>query len=144
MDDIILSKDLLNKNVQLLYQPQVIELEADKGRISQVISNLIGNAVKFTKFGTINITTEFDQDKNVILVSVKDTGTGIDPEILPDLFTKFRTKSSSGAGLGLFICKSIIEAHGGNIWANGNSIGNGATFTFTVPLQKSNNLRHYT
>jgi len=144
MDDIILSKDLLNKNVQLLYQPQVIELEADKGRISQVISNLIGNAVKFTKFGTINITTEFDQDKNVILVSVKDTGTGIDPEILPDLFTKFRTKSSSGAGLGLFICKSIIEAHGGNIWAKSNSIGNGATFTFTVPLQKSNNLRHYT
>ncbi|MGC2570134.1 MAG: ATP-binding protein [Candidatus Nitrosopolaris sp.] len=144
MDDIILSKDLLNKNVQLLYQPQVIELEADKGRISQVISNLIGNAVKFTKIGTINITTEFDQDKNVILVSVKDTGTGIDPEILPDLFTKFRTKSSSGAGLGLFICKSIIEAHGGNIWAKSNSIGNGATFTFTVPLQKSNNLRHYT
>ena len=144
MDDIILSKDLLNKNVQLLYQPQVIELEADKGRISQVISNLMGNAVKFTKIGTINITTEFDQDKNVILVSVKDTGTGIDPEILPDLFTKFRTKSSSGAGLGLFICKSIIEAHGGNIWAKSNSIGNGATFTFTVPFQKSNNLRHYT
>lgn len=135
MDDMILSKDLVNKNVQLLYQPQVIELEADKGRISQVISNLISNAVKFTKVGTITITTEIDQDKNVIRVSVKDTGTGIDPEILSDLFTKFRTKSSSGAGLGLFISKSIIEAHGGNIWAESNSTGNGATFTFALPLR---------
>jgi two-component system, OmpR family, sensor histidine kinase VicK len=134
MDDMILSKDLVNKNVQLLYQPQVILLEADKGRISQVISNLIGNAGKFTKTGTITITTEIDQDKNVILVSVKDTGIGIDPEILPDLFAKFKTKSSSGAGLGLFISKSIIEAHGGSIWAESNSTGNGTTFTFALPL----------
>jgi two-component system, OmpR family, sensor histidine kinase VicK len=134
MDDMILSRDLVNKNVQLLYQPQVIELEADKGRISQVISNLISNAVKFTKVGTITITTEPDQDKNVILVSVKDTGSGIDPEILPHLFAKFRTKSPSGAGLGLFISKSIIESHGGNIWAENNSTGNGSTFTFALPF----------
>jgi two-component system, OmpR family, sensor histidine kinase VicK len=135
MDDMILSKDLVNKNVQLLYQPQVIELEADKGRISQVISNLISNAVKFTKVGTITITTETDQAENVILLSVKDTGSGIDPEILPDLFAKFKTKSSSGAGLGLFISKSIIESHGGNIWAENNSTGNGSTFTFALPLK---------
>ena len=134
MDDIILGKNLVNKNVQLLYQPQDIELEADKGRMSQVISNLLSNAIKFTKKGTITITTKIEED--AILISVKDTGTGIDPEILPELFSKFRTKSFSGAGLGLFISKSIVEAHGGKIWAENNSDGNGTTFTFTLPFNQ--------
>jgi signal transduction histidine kinase len=134
LDDIILGKDL-NRSVQLLYQPQDIEVEADKGRMSQVISNLLSNAIKFTKKGTIAITIKIDENDNYILISVKDTGTGIDPEILPELFSKFRTKSFSGAGLGLFISKNIIEAHGGKIWAENNSDGNGTTFTFTLPLR---------
>ncbi|MFY9798662.1 MAG: ATP-binding protein [Candidatus Nitrosopolaris sp.] len=134
MDDIILGNNLINKNVQLLYQPQDIQLEADKGRMSQVISNLLSNATKFTKIGTIIIATKIDEDNNAILISVKDTGTGIDPEILPELFSKFRTKSFSGAGLGLFISKSIVEAHGGKIWAENNSDSNGTTFTFSLPL----------
>ena len=63
-----------------------------------------------------------------------DTGEGIDPEIMPSLFTKFATKSIVGTGLGLYICKSIIEAHGGKMWAENNSDGIGATFSFTLPL----------
>jgi signal transduction histidine kinase len=68
-----------------------------------------------------------------IIISLKDTGQGIDPEILPKLFTKFATKSLSGTGLGLFISKSIIEAHGGRIWAK-NNLGKGATFSFSLPI----------
>jgi signal transduction histidine kinase len=72
-----------------------------------------------------------------ILVSIKDTGTGIDPEIMPRLFTKFVTKpETGGTGLGLFISKSIIEAHGGRIWAENNRNEKGATFTFSLPLSK--------
>ena len=70
-------------------------------------------------------------------MSVKDAGTGIDPEILPRLFTKFATKSTSGTGLGLFISKSIIEAHGGKIWAENNADGKGAAFYFSLPILKS-------
>jgi signal transduction histidine kinase len=137
MDDIILGKSLVkSKNVQLIYEPQDIKLEADKGRISQVISNLLSNAIKFTKKGTITIATKINERNNHILISVKDTGTGIDPEILPELFSKFITKSFSGVGLGLFISKSIVEAHGGKIWAENNSDGNGTTFMFTLPVNQ--------
>ncbi|MGH9997773.1 MAG: sensor histidine kinase, partial [Nitrososphaeraceae archaeon] len=127
-----------NVAVKLLYEPNNkdnnIAVEADRGRLIQVISNLLDNAIKFTKEGTISIITE-EKDSKVV-VSVKDTGTGIDPEILPRLFSKFATKSYSGTGLGLFICKSIVEAHGGSIWAENNSDGKGATFSFTLPLSK--------
>ncbi len=136
IDDVILG-DLVNyRNVQLLYEPQHIVLVADKGRTSQVISNLLSNAIKFTKKGTITIPTKIDEDNNHILISVKDTGSGIDPEILPELFSKFKAKSFSGTGLGLFISKSIVEAHGGRIWAEKNSDGKGTTFTFTLPLNQ--------
>jgi signal transduction histidine kinase len=67
-------------------------------------------------------------------VSIKDTGIGIAPEIMPRLFTKFATKSERGTGLGLFISKSIIEAHGGRIWAENNKDGKGATFSFSLPI----------
>ena len=77
-----------------------------------------------------------NNNTNEIIVSIKDNGQGIDPEILPRLFSKFATKSYSGTGLGLFICKSIVEAHGGSIWAENNSDGKGATFSFTLPLSK--------
>jgi two-component system, OmpR family, sensor histidine kinase VicK len=127
-----------NSNVKLLYNrsKEDIIAEADKGRISQVISNLLSNALKFTKEGVISITSE--KKDSQILVSIKDTGTGIDPEIMPRLFSKFATKSQSGTGLGLFISKSIIEAHGGKMWASNNDTnqenGRGALFTFNLPL----------
>ena len=74
----------------------------------------------------------------LILVSVRDTGAGIDPEILSRLFTKFATKSFEGTGLGLYISKSIVEAHGGKIWAQNNPDGNGATFSFSLPAKNNN------
>ena len=113
-------------------------VKADKYRINQVISNLVSNSVKFTREGggSISIKMRSSDDDNAIKLSVEDTGKGIDPEILPRLFTKFSTKSDTGAGigLGLFISKSIIEAHGGNIWAENNTDGKGATFYFSLPL----------
>jgi signal transduction histidine kinase len=75
-------------------------------------------------------------DREIVVVNIKDTGSGIDTEILPKLFTKFVTKSETGTGLGLFICKSIVEAHGGKIWAENNTDGKGATFNFSLPLNK--------
>jgi len=111
-------------------------VEADKGRLNQVISNLIDNAIKFTQEGSIVISSQRRDNDNVI-VSIKDTGTGIDPEIMPRLFSKFVTKSFIGTGLGLFISKKIIEAHGGRIWAENNPFGKGATFAFTLPLSIS-------
>jgi signal transduction histidine kinase len=138
--------------IRLLYEPynqQLIVVEADKGRITQVISNLLSNAVKFTKEGSIYISVTKNQSnrngkdnsqQQEAVVSIKDTGTGIDSEILPRLFTKFTTNSDTGTGLGLFISKSIVEAHGGRIWAenNSNMINNGekrgATFSFSLPL----------
>jgi signal transduction histidine kinase len=114
---------------------------ADKGRISQVISNLLSNAVKFTPRGTISIVSSLngnqDKDNSEAIVSIKDSGQGIDPDILHKLFSKFATKSFSGTGLGLYISKSIVEAHGGRIWAENNSNGTGATFSFSLPIFKT-------
>jgi len=98
-----------------------------------VISNLLSNAIKFTNEGTIGVTVV--EGNNEIVVSISDTGRGIDSEILPRLFTKFATKSTTGTGLGLFISKSIIDAHGGKIWGKNNyPEGEGATFGFSLPL----------
>jgi two-component system, OmpR family, sensor histidine kinase VicK len=113
-----------------------IEIYADKERIMQVLGNLLINALKFTKQGVITILTEHTNDKSQLIVKVTDTGLGIDHALLLRLFTKFATKSDNGTGLGLFISKSIMEAHGGKIWAENNPDGKGATFTFTVPIQK--------
>jgi two-component system sensor histidine kinase VicK len=100
-----------------------------------VISNLLSNAIKFTNEGTVNITAAAVPNTNEIVVSITDTGPGIDSEILPRLFTKFATKSRTGTGLGLFISKSIIDAHGGKIWGKNNyPEGKGATFGFSLPL----------
>jgi signal transduction histidine kinase len=129
-----------NKNIKLLHEPgdQITEVEADKNRLTQVISNLLSNALKFTKEGTIRVTEKIKDSKAV--VSVKDTGQGIDPEILPKLYSKFAAKSDTGTGLGLFISKSIIEAHGGSISAKNDESYDGkkggATFTFSIPLSK--------
>jgi signal transduction histidine kinase len=123
--------------------------------VTQVISNLLNNSIKFTKEGTVTVTTTIrrkdvvDRDnrgegggREEVVIAVKDTGSGIDPGLMPRLFTKFATKSYQGTGLGLFISKSIVEAHGGEIWAeNNNNNGSdsdrnhkGATFYFTLPV----------
>ena len=118
-----------------------IVVQADKHRITQVITNLLSNAVKFTtndNSSSITVSVESkhngDNEDDYALVKVKDNGNGIDPAIMPRLFTKFSTKSSHGTGLGLFICKSIIEAHGGKIWAGNNFEEKGATFFFILPV----------
>jgi signal transduction histidine kinase len=115
-------------------------INADKGRLIQVLSNLLDNALKFTKEGDIVITTKKIKDNQELMVSIKDSGTGIDPEILPQLFKKFATKSEQGTGLGLFISKNIIEAHGGTMWGENNSESNGSTFYFTLPTWNSNKI----
>jgi signal transduction histidine kinase len=122
-----------NAKLNIIYEPKSIIVNADKGRIAQVVSNLLSNAIKFTtkKKGAIFVMAQ--KKDSEIIISLKDTGQGIDPEILPKLFTKFATKSLSGTGLGLFISKSIIEAHGGRIWAK-NNLGKGATFSFSLPI----------
>ena len=131
-----------SKKIKLVYEHgsfNNIIVNADKDRLNQVISNLISNSIKFSQeeSGIISITTKTEQGNNVITISVKDTGKGIDPEIIPKLFTKFATKSETGGtGLGLFISKSIVEAHGGRIWAENNKDEKGATFYFTLPVSK--------
>jgi signal transduction histidine kinase len=133
-----------------------IIVEADKGRIIQVISNLLSNAIRFAKEGDVNISLKRtgeimgsddgkynnanndnndNKDKGEVIVSVKDTGIGIDPEVFPKLFSKFAiTSDAGGIGLGLFISKNIIEAHGGRIWADNDANGKGAIFSFSLPI----------
>jgi two-component system sensor histidine kinase VicK len=152
IDDLVLGSEFNNGGVQLLYQPTNVFIEADKGRISQVVSNLLSNAFKFTEkcSGLISISLEQKSKRNSstdeiggsdqeVEICIRDNGDGIDPEILPTLFDKFTSKSSQGTGLGLFISRSIIEAHGGKIWAGNNNDNNdeskkGATLYFTLPF----------
>ena len=144
-----------NVNIKLLFKSyeDTLQVEADRYRIVQVFSNLLNNAIKFTrkKGGIVNVEIQKKNNKiknnqSVAMISVKDTGSGIDPDIMLRLFEKFAAKSFQGVGLGLFISKKIIEAHGGKIWAENNSNndntddvqqGKGATFFFTLPI--SNN-----
>jgi signal transduction histidine kinase len=129
------------KKQKILYEPNDILLKADRERVSQVISNLLSNAAKFTPEGTISIVSDLngnqDNKNNEAIINVKDNGQGIDPDMLPKLFSKFATKSYSGTGLGLYISKNIVEAHGGRIWAQNNSDGKGATFSFSLPIVKN-------
>jgi signal transduction histidine kinase len=122
-----------NGDIKFSYQgPDDIIIEADKTRMAQVISNLVNNAVKFTKKGTVGVKIARKDDEVEILVT--DTGAGIHQEMIPRLFTKFASKSQTGTGLGLFISKSIVEAHGGKISGWNNKEGTGATFSFSVPF----------
>jgi signal transduction histidine kinase len=121
-----------------------IIVEADRDRLAQVIRNLVDNALKFTTmynnqtiFVIVDKKKEEGEGKEQAIVSVKDTGEGISKEVLPKLFSKFTTSdSSTGTGLGLYICKSIVEAHDGRIWAENNLDGKGATFTFSLPVKQ--------
>jgi signal transduction histidine kinase len=143
LDDFKNSIQNEGRDTKLSYKPEEsLAVEADKGMITQVLYNILSNAIKFCKKtgGKIYVTTTVqqmqnskDSDKKVI-VSVKDDGTGIDPTIISRLFTKFATKSETGSGLGLFISKGIVEAHGGRIWAQNNPDGVGATFYFMLPI----------
>ena len=142
-------------NTEIVFDKPVNTLlvNADRVRINEVISNLLCNAIYATKNnGKITISTRLVEDamnnnnnnayinddgketKTCVIVCIKDSGTGIDPEIMPRLFTKFATKSESGLGLGLYISKSIIEAHGGKIWAENNKDREGATFAFSLSI----------
>jgi signal transduction histidine kinase len=127
------------KKLQIAYQDMLLEnplvvITADKMRISQVIHNLLQNAAKFTPAGgRIDVTIQ--KIGRSISIQVRDYGPGIHPDVLPRLFHKFATRSEQGTGLGLFLCKAIIEAHGGKIGGENNSDGKGATFQFTLPIE---------
>ena len=150
---------LSNKNIQLLLftsdkhnsdgrsniaegaPTKAIFVDADRTRVTQVFTNLLNNAIRFTKEGVISITVREERDTNGttnndrhMVLLIKDTGTGIPADTLPRLFTKFGTESATGTGLGLFISKGIVEAHGGMIWGENNEDGKGATFGFTLPI----------
>lgn len=130
-----------NKNVKIFFQPKdSIIVYVDKDRIFQVLSNLLNNALKFTKHGTVMININLDDRENnkAVKVTIQDTGIGITQELMPNLFSKFVTSSYNGTGLGLFISKGIIEAHGGRIWAENNSNGVGASFSFSLPITSLN------
>ena len=144
-------KDYVNKQknpqqVKIVYNFKYkddIIIEADRDRLSQVIHNFLDNALKFTIhnnqtiFVIVDKKKEDEEEKKVVIVSVKDTGEGIPEKILPKLFSKFTTSdSSTGTGLGLYICKNIVEAHGGRIWAENNLDEDGAIFSFTLPIAK--------
>jgi two-component system, OmpR family, sensor histidine kinase VicK len=150
LNDVVTSaiKDVKNQvqdrwggGAQILYESRkdTIFIQADRYRVAQLVANLLSNALKFIKRydGIVSISIEKKEDvaggQEVALVSVKDNGTGIDPEIFPRLFEKFASKSFKGTGLGLFICRSIVEAHGGRMWAENNR-DKGATFHFTLPI----------
>jgi len=152
LNEIVLStiKDVKNQiqdrwvgEAQILYESKgedSIFIEADRYRVAQLVTNLLSNALKFVNRydGLVSISIEKKEDvvaggQEVALVSIKDNGTGIDPDIFPRLFEKFASKSFKGTGLGLFICRSIVEAHDGRIWAENNR-DKGATFHFTLPI----------
>lgn len=120
-----------------------IEVDLDRSRMTQVLSNVIGNAIKFTAKGDVKVESRAFANKNKIEIRISDTGPGISEKILPNLFGKFVTKGAGdanghgGTGLGLFISKAIVNAHKGEIYAYNNASG-GATFTLVLPIDQSN------
>jgi signal transduction histidine kinase len=129
-----------NKPIKFSYvsadeDPQhVTTIKADRTRIAQVLMNLLDNSINSSQEGVISVKRTVDRDANTMTLSVKDAGSGINPDITPRLFSKFATASEKGTGLGLYISKKIVEAHGGKIWAENNKDEEGATFAFTIPM----------
>jgi two-component system, OmpR family, sensor histidine kinase VicK len=127
----------LHNNIKIAFNSKEdIFVMADRLRLYQILANLLNNAIKFTREGdSITIIVQRMRDVNEAVVSINDTGAGIDAEILPRLFSRFTTKAeTAGTGLGLFISKGIVQAHGGRIWAENNADGKGATFSFSIPI----------
>ena len=143
-----------SKDVKLRYEPKDILIVADKVRVGRVISNLLNNAIKFTSRGEITISViklkhnnnnnndDDDDGSGEIQINIKDTGTGLSPAILPKLFSKFVSTDSGGTGLGLFVSRNIVEAHGGKIQAQNNDDGIGAMFSFTIPKMANSQIYH--
>jgi two-component system, OmpR family, sensor histidine kinase VicK len=165
--------NLVFKKVQRDQGDRDILVNVDKERLTQVMCNLLDNALKFSEGGEDivvivekkdnneknndrreleeedrrifpqgnvgkqqqELQRQEEDDEEIIVISVKDRGSGIDQEILPRIFSKFTTKSEKGTGLGLYISKYMVEAHGGRIWAENNADGKGATISFTLPLK---------
>jgi signal transduction histidine kinase len=143
------TKLLLKSNLK-----EDIFVQADEERIAQVMYNILDNALKFSDTdGSVTVTLEKQEAQSQqqlgeqteqgqqeqqerAIITIKDAGTGIHPEILPRLFSKFATKSHKGTGLGLYISKNIVEAHSGKLYASNNTDGKGATFTIILPLIK--------
>jgi len=140
-----------NDKFRLLYtniNNESLFVEADCQKITQALSNILNNSIFFTKrekrVGEVYVTIERKKtNSKEIIVNIKDNGPGIDDDLFPRLFTKFATTSTKGTGLGLFICKGIIEAHGGKIWAENNKDDQGATFAFILPLVYSGSNNEY-
>jgi len=136
--DIKQQKSSEYNKVRILFVPdKPITIYADKARIFQVLANLLSNALKFTTEGIIFVSATRNDGTKEAIITITDSGTGIDPEILPHLFSKFKSKSEKGLGLGLYIAKNIVEAHGGEIGAFNNTNGKGATFSVKIPLNGS-------
>lgn len=136
--DIKQQKSSEYNKVRILFVPdKPITIYADKARIFQVLANLLNNALKFTTEGIIFVSATRNDGVKEAIITITDSGTGIDPEILPHLFSKFKSKSEKGLGLGLYIAKNIVEAHGGEIGAYNNTNGKGATFSVKIPLNGS-------
>jgi two-component system, OmpR family, sensor histidine kinase VicK len=150
-DDNKIGKDSKTMITKLLFKSRLKDeddtfVKADKERLTQVIDNILDNAFTFTDSdGNVTVTLlkqetqSQGQQQQYVKIIIKDTGTGIDPQILPRLFSKFATKSHKGTGLGLYISRNIIESHGGKIWAENNGDDVGATFTIALPLLSKNN-----
>lgn len=119
------------RSVKVTFEPAGrLMVSADQVRISQVVYNMLDNALKFTQKGEIKVTAK--KSGQGVEVSVKDDGAGISPKVMPRLFEKFVTGSDSGTGIGLYLSRAIVETHGGRIWAENNK-GRGATFNFLIP-----------
>ncbi|HJT83803.1 MAG TPA: HAMP domain-containing sensor histidine kinase, partial [Nitrososphaeraceae archaeon] len=135
-DYYIYTKNKINKNEKIKKEGKELYVNADRMRIQQVLYNLLNNANRFTQNGHITVKIKKQESDNTVSISINDNGKGIDPEILPRLFTKFMTNGyDGGTGLGLYISKNIIEKHGGKIWGRNNlNSKKGTEFGFLLPL----------
>lgn len=147
--DVLQTVSIDKKNVEIVLENKIRDgdpddwnLLADSSRITEVLTNLLDNSIKFTTEGKIRVIVEKINDKKTLAITVSDTGSGIDESVKDKLFQKFSTKSNkvSGTGLGLYLCRAIVEAHGGKIWCANNSDGKGAAFTFTIPIAEEKSM----
>jgi signal transduction histidine kinase len=131
----------MGKNIEVQFDNRLTKypdkekfvIYCDNSKLNQVLHNLLDNAIKFSYDGVIKVFAAIYNDSSII-IKIEDSGHGIDPAIIDRLFVKFSTRSGGGTGLGLYIAKTIIEAHGGRIWGQNKPAGNGAIFAFTLPI----------